>query len=116
MFLLRKSVKANEDAKKNFEINLANNIQNDNKSFFSYVRSKERNKIKVGPLRDTIGNIISDDKITSDIFNDYFASVFTIEDINFIPTPEQIFTGNKSDGLHEICLDEGIIYIKNYVK
>lgn len=38
--------------------------------------------------------------------------MFTIEDTNSIPIPDQIFTGKKSDGLSEVCLDEDIIYKK----
>ena len=43
-----------------FEKNLANNIKRDSKSFYAYVRSKQRNKVKVGPLKDSTGRIISD--------------------------------------------------------
>ena len=39
-------------------------------------------------------------------------SVITVEDINIIPVPEQMFTGEKSDELSEICLNEDIIYKK----
>ena len=85
------SASANENAKKQFELKLANNVTSDSKSFFSYVRSKERNKVKVGPLRDSVGNIITDDKTTANIFNDYFASVFTIDDKVNIPIAEKIF-------------------------
>ena len=109
---LNKSVKANRDAKKQYETKLANNIKNDSKSFFAYVRSTERNKVTVGPLKDNVGNIITDDKITADIFNDYFASVFTIEDANSIPVPEQFFTGDICDYLSDICIDENVIYRK----
>ena len=87
-------------------------MKNDNKSFFAYVSSKERNKVKVGPLKDSTGNIITDNKITADIFNDYFASVFTTEDTNNIPIPDQIFTGHELDSLSKICLYESIVYKK----
>jgi hypothetical protein len=41
-----------------FEEKLANNIKNDSKSFFAYVRSKQRTKVTVGPLKDQCGEII----------------------------------------------------------
>ena len=41
---LRKSVQENNKAKIKFEQNLANNIKQDSKSFYSYVRSKQRSK------------------------------------------------------------------------
>ena len=81
-------------------------------SFFACVRSKERNKVKVGPLRDSAGNIITDDKMTANIFNDYFSSVFTVEDRDNIPVAEQIFTGIESESLNEINIDEDIIFKK----
>ena len=37
---LRLSVRENNKAKRNFEERLANNIKNDSKSFYAYVRSK----------------------------------------------------------------------------
>ena len=114
---LKTSVKVNRDAKKQFEIKLANNVKNDNKSFFAFlhffnVRSKEKNKVKVGPLKDSTGSIITDNKITADIFNYYFASVFTTEDTNNIPIPDQIFTGHELDSLSKICLNGNIVYKK----
>ena len=109
---LNKSVNANRNAKKQFETKLANNVKNDSKSFFAYVRSNERNKVKVGPLKDNLGNIITDNKVTADIFNDYFASVFTREDTNNIPVPDQIFVGSKSEYLSDISIDEHVVYIK----
>ena len=50
----------NNNAKIKFEQNLANNIKLDSKSFYSYVRSKQRSKVRVGPLKDSAGNIVSD--------------------------------------------------------
>jgi len=109
---LYSSTKANENAKKEFELKLANNVKNDSKSFFAYVRSKERNKIKVGPLRDSTGNIITDNKLAANIFNDYFASVFTVEDRDNIPLAEPIFTGIELERLSEICINEDIVFKK----
>src|SRR5579872_4976179 len=106
------SIKANDEAKRNFEIKLAENVKNDCKSFFSYFRSKERNKVKVGPLRDSEGNIITDDQTAANIFNDYFASVFTVEDRDNIPIAEQVFTGLESDCLSEITINEDIVFKK----
>ena len=105
-------MKANSKGKKQFETKLANNIKNDSKSFYAYVRSKERNKVKVGPLKDNAGNIISEDKITADIFNDYFTRVVNFEGTANIPIPDQIFIGNKSESLSEIIIDESVVYNK----
>ena len=105
---LNKSSKANTE----FKLKLANNVQNDSKSFFAYVRNKERNKVKVGPLRDSSGNIVTDDQTAANIFNDYFASVFTVEDRDNIPVAEQIFSGSESECLSEIFINEDIVFKK----
>ena len=38
----------------------AGNIKNGSKSFYAYVRSKQKVREKVGPLENNSGNIISD--------------------------------------------------------
>lgn len=48
---LRESVKENNKAKIIFEKNLADNIKRNSKSFYAYVRSKQRNTVKVSPLK-----------------------------------------------------------------
>ncbi len=73
---------------------------------------EERNKVKVGPLRDAAGSIITDDKVTANILNDYFASVFTVENIDNIPVAEQVFIGLESEYLSEISINEEIIFKK----
>jgi hypothetical protein len=87
-------------AKRNFEQKLAKNVKNDNKSFFAYVRSKQRTVEKVGPIKDSIGNIITNDRDAACLLNDYFSSVFTMEDIHNIPEPIRIFKGDiNTEGL-----------------
>jgi hypothetical protein len=88
---LKLSVIENNRAKKCFEERLADNIKEDAKSFFAYVKSKKRSKVAVGPLKDDRGNVVSDDKETAKIMNSYFASVFTVEDIQNIPEPVDFF-------------------------
>ena len=58
------------------------------------------------------GNIITDDKVTANILNDYFASVFTVENIDNIPLTEQVFIGLESEYLSEISINEEIIFKK----
>ena len=42
-------------SKLNFERKLAANIIQDSKSFFAYIRSKQKVKVMVGPLKDNDG-------------------------------------------------------------
>ena len=110
---LRQSVKVNNNAKEDFELRLANNVKNDSKSFYSYIRSKQRCKDKIGSLKDNAGHVINDDNSKANILNDYFVSVFTEEDCSFIPEPTNIFDGNDLlHGLSNVELSEEIILQK----
>ena len=72
-------------AKREFETKLAENIKEDQKSFYAYVRSKSRARVKVEPVKDTVGNLVSDDSEMANLFNEYFSSVFTKENLQNIP-------------------------------
>ena len=76
-------------AKREFELKIAQQIQEDPKAFYSYVRSKSKTKVKVGPLKDQDGNVVSDSKGMSTIFSDYFSTVFTKEDVSNMPIVRQ---------------------------
>ena len=68
-------------AKKDFERKLApglaQNIKEDSKSFYAYVRSKQKIKDAVGPLKTETGETIPPGQQTADTLNNFFASVFT---------------------------------------
>ncbi|KAM7181807.1 uncharacterized protein RBU57_000458 [Macrochelys suwanniensis] len=82
---------------------LAKNSKANNKTFFKYIRSRKPAKQPVGPLddRDTKG-ALTDDKVIAEKLNEFFASVFTAEDVGEIPQPELTFVGNKSEELSQI--------------
>lgn len=110
---LRESVKVNNMAKENFETKLANNAKNDSKSFFSYIRNKQRSKDKVGHMKDNQGCVVSEDEHKATLLNNYFSSVFTVEDNTYVPDPIQIFKGNIShEGLNNIDITEEVVYKK----
>ena len=110
---LRESVKENKKAKQNFEKKLAENIKTNSKSFYSYVSSKRRTKAKIGPLKNKTGKIVTDDKETAEILNEYFASVFTVEDVNYIPNAKKFFMGDLVvDGLNSFNITEDLVLKK----
>ena len=82
-------------SKRTFKKKLAGNIKNDSKSFYAYVRSKQKVRDKVRPLENNRGNKISDGFQMAEILNEYFSSVFTTEDISSLPVPFTKFDGNK---------------------
>ena len=81
---------------------MAGNIKNDDKSFYAYVRSKQKVRDKVGPLENNSGNIISDGFQMEEVLNEYFSSVFTTADISSLPVPFTKFEGNKSEHLGQL--------------
>lgn len=106
---LRKSVQENNRAKIIFEQNLADNIKRDSKSFYSYVRNKQRSRVRVGPLKDRTGNIVSEAGAIADLLNSYFSSVFTVENISSIPNPISNFDFTNSQIFSEISVDEKLV-------
>ena len=73
------------NAKLSFETKLADNIKYDSKSFFAYVRSRSRARIRVGPLLSESGVLIENSKKKTDEFNRYFSSVFSKENLGDVP-------------------------------
>ena len=84
----KKVVKAIQKAKHKFEQRLAKNAKKDPKAFYSYLRSKKSNRESVGPLRAANGELETDYQKQANILNTYFASVFTKEDMNNLPSLE----------------------------
>ena len=102
----------NYNAKIRFEQDLADNIKQDSKSFYSYVRSKQRSRVRVGPLKDSAGNIVSESRAMADLLNNYFSSVFTVENTSSIPNPISNFDFKNSQIFSEISVDEKVVYEK----
>ena len=96
-------------SKRTFEKKLAGNIKNDSKSFYAYVRSKQKVRDKVGPLENNSENIISDGFQMAEVLNEYFSSAFTTEDISSLPVPLTKFEGNTSEYLGQLFVTPEMI-------
>ena len=60
----------------------------------------QRTVEKVESMKDSLGSLITKDKDVSCLLNNYFSSVFTLEDIQNIPEPIRIFKGDiDTEGL-----------------
>ena len=57
------------------------------KEFYAHVNSRKPIKNSIGPLRDPEGKLVSVDLKKAELLNNYFTSVFTIEDTSQIPEP-----------------------------
>ena len=79
-------------AKRNSERKLAANIDTDRKSFYAYVRSRSKVKSNIGPLTEDNGNTSALPQDLADSFNQFSASVFTIENLTDIPSADNVFT------------------------
>ena len=83
------------NSKRSYEQKIAFNIKYDSKSFYAYVRSKQKVQDKVGPLEGSDGNIITEGFLMAENLNEYFSSVFTREDISILPVLETKFEGER---------------------
>jgi len=79
------AVKVLRKARKAFERKLTADVKVNSKSYYRYVRSQTKSRDRVGPLKDSLGNIIEDDKCMSELLHSFFASVFTHENVGSIP-------------------------------
>ncbi|GAB0203984.1 mitochondrial enolase superfamily member 1 [Grus japonensis] len=64
-------------AKALIEISLARDVKDNKKSFYRYVSDKRRMGENVGPLRNEMGDLVTQDMEKAEVLNDFFASVFT---------------------------------------
>ncbi len=71
--------------KSNEEMRVSDLSKENPKSFFSYVNNRKPIRCKIAQLKDSSGVLETDDEVTANIFNEYFASVFTKEKYS---TPE----------------------------
>ena len=62
------------NSKRSYEQKITFNIKHDSKSFYAYVRSKQKVQDKVGPLEGSDGNIITEGFLMALNLNEYFSS------------------------------------------
>lgn len=96
-------------AKYEYEDKIANNIMNDPKSFYAYVRRRSKTKVKVGPLETEGGSMVEGYGEMAELFNKYFASVFTVEDVDVIPEPSCNARRNLDVCLSNVVFDDEVV-------
>jgi hypothetical protein len=89
-------------AKKKYERNLAEEVKNNPKAFWKYVRSKTKVKTGIKDLKKDDGSYAHSDGEKAELLNAFFASVYTDEDTSHIPTPDKMHHG---DNLTEINIE-----------
>jgi len=73
-------------------------LQSNPKAFYSYFKSKQKNRSCIGPLEKADGSLTSDDQEVAETLNTFFESTFTREDFSNVPSPS--FRNNESISLH----------------
>ena len=100
------------NSKRSYEQKIAFNIKHDSKSFYAYVRSKQKVQDKVGPLEGSDGNIITEGFLMAENLNEYFSSVFTREDISILPVLDTKFEGREFDYLGQLIVTPTMVAMK----
>ena len=90
----------------NFERNIAKNIKNKPKSFWKYVNSKLKSRVKRPALKKPDGTTATTTRSKAEALNSYFRSVFVNEDLSDMPEVTSIFT---EDSLNSINITEDMV-------
>ena len=85
--------------RKDFERDIAGKIKQEPKQFWRYSNSRLRTKPRIDDLEDESGSMVCQDKEKAEIFNKYFSSVFTRENLASIPSPATIYEGPHLDDI-----------------
>ena len=94
---------------RNFEHKLAQHIKSDSKSFYAYVRSKQKVRDRVGPLEDSAGNTITQGVLMAEEVNKHFSSVFTRGDTSSLHVPKTKFEGSEGERLGQLVVTPEVV-------
>lgn len=85
---LKRSIKTKiRSAKRKEELRIASLCKKNPKEFFSYVNSRKPISRRIGPLESDNGILSSSDEENATLLNEYFSSVFTVENDVYDPEP-----------------------------
>ncbi|KFU87202.1 Talin-1, partial [Chaetura pelagica] len=92
-------------AKASLELNLASQVKDNRKGFFKYIASKTSNRGNIGPLRNEVGALVTEDIKKAEVLNAFFASVFTPAGSPYEPqihiAPEEVKIEEEFDMVDE---------------
>ena len=88
-----------QESKHNFELKIAQEIKSNPKQFWNYVKAKNKGNNSFPNM--TYENIYAtEDKQKADLFNSYFCSVFTTENLEEIPTLDDKSEGKSIENIN----------------
>ena len=97
----KKPAKEIKNAKLNYKKNLAENVKFDAESFYAYVRSKSKSRSGIRVLSRDDGVWAESPEDVAEKFNEYFSSVFSVEDVGSIP---EAVGGSGVGGLSDLIV------------
>ena len=103
----RKNVtKYTRKAKRQRERKIAKDIKSNSKAFYQFLSSKISKKDNISELKKKDGTMTESDEEKSTELNEFFASVFTKEDLNEIPELERSHKDIKTANSAEVSISE----------
>ena len=85
-----------KSTRKAYERKIAEECKNNPKSFWTYVQERTKVNTGINTLKTGKGGLTESDMEKAEVLNEYFASVFTNEDITNTP---DFYEGSKSNGI-----------------
>ena len=85
--------------RKQFEQNLVREMGRNPKPFWRYANSRLKTRSRVENLKDSEGSIVSEGDAKAKLLNQFFCSVFTIEDVDHQPALPREYTGPLLDSV-----------------
>ena len=95
--------------KREFENNLVSKIKENPKSFWSYVKTKTKTRVTVEALKRNDGSLAESSREKAEVLNEFFASVFTKENLTNIPHMIPVYDG---PALEDVEITPGMVESK----
>ena len=83
--LRRRAKRLIKDSKRATECHVANQSKTNPKEFYNFIREKRMSTSSIGPIINENGDFTNNEEQICSILNNFFASVFTKEDLSNIP-------------------------------
>ena len=101
--LARKELKKGlKRARRGHEKSLAGRIMGNPKAFYTYARNKRMTRVRLGPVKDSSGNLCMESEEIGEALNEYFSSVFTKERGHVVEEDSVIHAGMLEElDIHE---------------
>jgi len=91
-------------AVREYEKEIAKSAKYNPKMFYKHVNNKLKNRVAGSVLHNNDGNQINDNKQKAELLNEFFSSIYTIEDTQNISESQNMDAEHQ---LHNIHIEEG---------